>query len=93
MAQGKVSTWQDDERVRVTGWTFADGESTGPHRHEHDYLVVPITGGTFEVVDADGSTRTMTQRPGAPYQGKAGTEHDVINRSRQTATFVEVELK
>ena len=45
----------DDDRVRVTTFTFADGDETGDHRHEYDYIVVPITGGTFEVTDRDGT--------------------------------------
>ena len=83
----------DDDRVRVTTWTFEEGENTGHHRHEYDYLVVPITGGTFEVTEADGSSRMLTQTAAVAYRGRVGTEHDVINRSGQTAIFVEVELK
>src|SRR5262249_42182284 len=35
----------DNERVRVTEWRFAPGTSTGPHRHELAYVVVPLTTG------------------------------------------------
>ena len=35
----------DNERVRVTEWRFAPGASTGPHRHEMAYVVVPLTTG------------------------------------------------
>jgi quercetin dioxygenase-like cupin family protein len=83
----------DDDHLRVTTWSFAPGEQTGPHRHEFDYLVVPVTGGAFEVVDADGSSREMTQQAGVPYPGREGTEHNVINRGPHQATFVEIELK
>jgi len=84
----------DDDRVRVTSWRFpADGSATGRHRHEYDYIVVPVTGGRFVVSDADGSTREMTQTPGLSYQGTAGTVHDVTNASGTEAVFVEIELK
>jgi beta-alanine degradation protein BauB len=83
----------DDERVRVTTLTFADGDETGDHRHEYDYLVVPVTGGTFTVIEHDGSTRELAQQAGLPYLGRAGTEHNVINASGRAATFVEIELK
>ncbi|MDI9902525.1 cupin domain-containing protein [Rhodococcus sp. IEGM 1409] len=84
----------DDDRVRVTSWRFpATGSATGSHRHEYDYVVVPITGGRFVVADADGSTREMTQTPGQPYQGTAGTDHDVTNASDSETVFVEIELK
>jgi beta-alanine degradation protein BauB len=83
----------DDERLRVTTLTFGDGDETGDHRHEHDYLVVPVTGGTFTVIERDGSTRELAQEAGVPYLGTAGTEHNVINASGRAATFVEIELK
>jgi quercetin dioxygenase-like cupin family protein len=89
-AQG--NTIIDDERVRVTTWTFgAEGDNTGRHVHEYDYLVVPVTGGTFRVSAPDGATREMTQRAGEPYLGTAGTEHDVV--AGAAAVFVEIELK
>jgi beta-alanine degradation protein BauB len=87
------TTHADDDRVRVTTWTFQDGEDTGHHRHEYDYVIVPVTGGTFAVVDPGGATREMTQEPAAAYTGREGTEHNVINRSGRAAIFVEVELK
>ncbi len=84
----------DDGKVRVTTWMFgADGDATGVHRHEYDYIVVPITGGTFVMTGIDGSERTMTQIAGAAYTGRCGTEHDVTNASGGEAVFVEVELK
>lgn len=83
----------DDDRVRVTTLTFADGDETGDHRHEFDYLVVPVTGGRFTVIERDGSTRELEQVAGVPYPGSAGTEHNVINASGRAATFVEIELK
>ncbi len=83
----------DTDHVRITTWTFEDGEDTGHHRHEYDYIVVPVTGGTFVITEPDGTTRQMTQEAAVAYLGRAGTEHNVINRSRGTSVFVEVELK
>jgi beta-alanine degradation protein BauB len=93
VTNARAITNADDDRVRVTIWTFQEGEDTGHHRHEYDYVVVPITGATFEVIDTDGATRELTQQAGVPYFGRAGTEHNVINRSGRTAVFVELELK
>jgi quercetin dioxygenase-like cupin family protein len=93
VATGQSVTSVDDERVRVTTWAFDDGQDTGFHRHEYDYIVVPVTGGTFEVVQPDGAAREMTQEPAASYSGREGTEHNVINRSGRQAVFVEIELK
>jgi quercetin dioxygenase-like cupin family protein len=84
----------DNDQVRVTTLTFgAEGATTGPHRHELDYVVVPVTGGSFLVTETDGSLREMTQVPGAPYLGSAGTAHSVANVPGQEAVFVEIELK
>ena len=32
----------DNEKTRVTLWTFEPGEDTGQHVHEYDYVVVPM---------------------------------------------------
>jgi beta-alanine degradation protein BauB len=93
MPAARPTTTVDDDRVRITTWEFGDGDGTGHHRHEYDYVVVPVTGGTFEVVNADGSTATRTQDAGVAYVGSEGTEHDVINRSGRAASFIEIELK
>ena len=58
-----------------------------------DYIVVPVTGGTFTVVDADGSQHEMVQVLGVPYFRSAGAAHDVVNASGREAVFVEIELK
>lgn len=93
MSTARSTTSADTDRLRITTWSFEDGEDTGHHRHDYDYVVVPITGGTFEVMEPDGTTRQMTQEGAVAYLGHAGTEHNVINRSGGTAVFVEVELK
>ena len=89
----QFDTSVDDDRLRITRWTFEDGQDTGHHRHEYDYIVVPISGGTFEVTEVDGTTRHMTQEAGVAYLGRVGTEHNVINRTGRRAVFVEIELK
>jgi beta-alanine degradation protein BauB len=91
-ARGVVNV--DNDQVRVTTWTFeAAGDAIGQHRHEFDYVVVPVSGGTFTVIDLDGSERQMDQIAGAPYLGRAGTAHDVVNATEEEAVFVEIELK
>jgi hypothetical protein len=90
----QANTVVDDERVRITTWTFgADGDATGWHVHEYDYIVVPVTGGTFAITASDGRTRELIQEAGSPYVGSAGTEHDVAIVGGEPATFVEIELK
>ena len=94
MSQAEHTVDLDDDRVRMTTWRFkAAGENTGEHKHEFDYIVVPVTGGRFRIVDLDGSEREMDQIAGTPYLGKAGTEHDVISAEDREIVFVEIELK
>jgi quercetin dioxygenase-like cupin family protein len=94
MSAATPTAVSDNDRARVTTWTFSeDGAATGQHRHEFDYIVVPVTGGTFRVTGADGSVTTMTQVPGVPYSRPAGTTHDVVSTSAHEAVFVEIELK
>ena len=93
MTSAKASTTVDDDSVRVTTWTFEDGQDTGHHTHQYDYVVVPVTGGSFIVTEATGATRELQQEAGVAYAGRAGTEHNVANSSGLTAVFVEIELK
>jgi quercetin dioxygenase-like cupin family protein len=89
----RSTTSADTDRVRITTLTFDDGDETGRHRHAYDYIVVPITGGTFLVEEHDGSTRELAQVAGSAYIGREGTEHNVVNQSGGVAAFVEIELK
>jgi beta-alanine degradation protein BauB len=90
----QATTVVDDERLRITTWTFeVSGDATGWHVHEHDYVVVPITGGKFVVTAADGSARELVQEAAVSYLGTAGTEHDVVYAEDAPAAFVEIELK
>ena len=78
MEQAESAVLIDTERVRVTMWKFAPGQATGAHRHEFDYVVVPVSGGTFTITAADGTT-DLHQEAGQAYARHAGVEHDVAN--------------
>src|SRR5207237_1310075 len=41
----------DNARTRVTRHRLAPGAHTGLHRHEHDYVVVPVTAGRMRIVE------------------------------------------
>lgn len=60
------------------------------HRHEYDYLVVPLTDGEFEVAAA-GETSLQRGRAGESYQRNAGAEHELINGERPYS-FIEIEF-
>ena len=83
----------DNERVRVTEWRFRPGEATGWHRHEFDYVVVPVTTGQLHLKEPDGE-RTIDIVLGTPYFREEGVEYDVINPSdTDDVIFIEVEMK
>jgi quercetin dioxygenase-like cupin family protein len=83
----------DNERVRVTEWRFAPGAATGWHRHEMDYVVVPMADGVLELVEPGGKRRQAELKAGVPYFRGAGVEHDVISANAGAFAFVEIELK
>lgn len=83
----------DNEKVRVTEWRFAPGAATGWHRHELDYVVVPMTTGTLRLLEPGGAVREAPLETGRPYFREAGVEHDVINANAFEFVFVEVETR
>lgn len=82
----------DNDSIRVTRWRFAPGQETGTHRHEWDYVVVPVTDGKVRIADAAGS-RISEMHLGASYARPAGVEHNVINAGDGELSFVEIEMK
>ena len=82
----------DNESVRVTRWRFAPGAATGWHRHEHDYVIVPLTDGSLTLVEPEGE-RESDLTTGAPYFREAGVEHDVVNSNDHEFAFIEIEVK
>jgi quercetin dioxygenase-like cupin family protein len=82
----------DGERVRVTEWRFAPGAATGLHRHEYDYVVVPMTTGRLLVREA-GEERAADLVLGRAYTRSAGVEHDVVNPGPGPFVFIEIEIK
>jgi beta-alanine degradation protein BauB len=82
----------DDERFRVTEWRFPPGTETGWHRHEMDYVVMPMTTGELLLQTSDGEA-TSQLTAGQSYTRRAGSEHNVINPGEQEFVFVEIEAK
>ena len=82
----------ENERVMVTEWRFAPGAHTGWHRHEYDYVVVPMTTGRLLLETPDGQI-TADLVAGQSYTRGIGVEHDVINDNDSEFVFVEIEIK
>jgi quercetin dioxygenase-like cupin family protein len=82
----------DNDTVRVTEWRFPPGTTTGFHRHEHDYVVCPMTTGRLSILTGAGEAAGDLVA-GAAYFRRAGVEHEVINDNAFEIVFVETELK
>ena len=82
----------DNERTRVTEWRFEPGAATGWHRHDYDYVVVPMTSGILRL-EEEGGVHDAQLTVGQTYFRNAGVEHDVINANPHEFVFVEIELK
>ena len=93
MGQAQSTRLADDQRVRVTSWSFGRDDSTGQHHHRLDYVVVPVTGGTFDVTASDGGVAAMTQEKGVPYFRHSGAVHDVRSTTEGEVVFIEIEFK
>ena len=91
LATSTVQT--DNDRTRVTEWRFNPGAATGYHRHEYDYVIVPITSGKLKLIGPDQSENLAELTAGVSYFRNAGVEHDVINANDYEFVFVEVEFK
>ena len=53
----------DNDRARVTRHRLAPGTHTGFHRHEFDYVVVPVTPGRMRILEG-GEERFSDLSPG-----------------------------
>lgn len=82
----------DNARTRLTEWRFAGrGDNTGWHRHDFDYVVVPIQDGILEITDKSGKLTKAELKTGVPYYRDLGVEHDVANGNDFEFAFIEVE--
>jgi len=83
----------DNNRVRVTEYSFNKNEETGFHVHQWDYVVVPQTNGIILLVDQDNVETSAKLLKGQPYYKEAGVSHNVINNGEEKLVFIEIEIK
>lgn len=89
-SQGEIQL--ENDWFRVTKWTIDPGGAIPMHRHDHEYVVVPMVTDTMHVVTADGTEIVTELVAGQSYSRPAGSEHTVENRGERDAiVFVEVE--
>ena len=81
----------ENGRARVTRHRMSPGAHTGFHRHDYDYVIVPITDGRMRIVE-NGRESISDIAAGVAYFRAAGVEHDVFNGGDRELVFVEIEL-
>jgi len=91
--KARPTVFIDNARTRVTEWRFAPGAATGWHRHDYDYVVIPLMDGRLKLVTVGGAESFAELTAGQPYFRPAGVEHDVINDADAEYAFIEVEMK
>lgn len=81
----------ENDRFRATKWTIQPGGTIPMHRHEYDYVVVPISNNIMHVTTADGELIESRLEPGTAYGRDKGSEHMNENRGEDHVVFIEVE--
>lgn len=82
----------ENEHFRVTRWTVEPGGSIPMHRHDFEYVVVPLVNARMHVENSDGTELVAELTVGESYTRAAGAEHTISNReSDDDIVFVEVE--
>ena len=89
----KSNTMIDNDKTRVTLWSFKVGDETGHHIHEYDYVIVPMIDGELKIIDKDSSVSISKLTKGGCYYRKKGVNHNVINNNNFSYSFIEIEIK
>lgn len=92
LAPAVATVQRDADGVRVTRWDLPPQSQTGHHRHEYDYIVVPIIDGVLTIRTLDGDEVPSALTAGSSYSRPAGVEHNVCNCTDAPIAFVEIEL-
>ena len=83
----------DDDRTRVTRFTFAPSAETGWHQRGYDYVITAITDCDMRLQNPDGGEGRAFITAGDAYWRSAGVHHNVINASETEMVFIEIEIK
>jgi quercetin dioxygenase-like cupin family protein len=87
----------ENEHVRVWKSIILPNQPLAVHRHEHGRTIVALKGGTLDVVDGKGQTKTkMTWESGKAYwlgADPAGEEHGDLNKGKEPMEVIVVEMR
>ena len=88
----KANVLIDNDKVKVTEWSFEVDDSTGHHIHKYNYIVVPMLDGELRIVDKDNNETISKLTKGGAYYRDKGVEHNVLNNNNSPYSFIEIEL-
>ena len=72
MSEAVPTIFIDNDQTRVTEWRFAPGAATGWHRHEMNYVVVPLMDGQLRIVGPNGEASIAELKHGVPLLPRPG---------------------
>ena len=82
----------NNDKVKVTEWSFEIGDSTGHHMHEYNYIVIPMLDGELKILNKDNKETISKLLKGVAYYRDKGVEHNVFNNNNFPYSFIEIEL-
>lgn len=87
----------ENEHVRVWKSIIMPNQPLALHRHDHGRTIVALKGGTLDVVDGKGQTKSqMTWESGRAYWlgvDPPNEQHGDMNRGKEPIEVIVVELK
>ncbi|MBS1800706.1 MAG: hypothetical protein JSS95_12875 [Acidobacteria bacterium] len=86
----------ENDDVKVWKSVIAPGTPLPPHHHDHGRVIIPIEGGTIDVVQQNGPTEHHVWEAGKAYWlpvNAPGTTHTDVNVGKKPVVVVVVELK
>ena len=88
----KANVLINNDKVKVTEWSFEIGDSTGHHIHEYNYIVIPMLDGELKILNKDNKETISKLLKGGAYYRDKGVQHNVFNNIIFPYSFIEIEL-
>jgi len=83
----------EDEKTRITFWSFPPGSETGWHRHTHDYVTLQQSEGKLQLESRDGKIKIINYKNGTAGAYTSPVEHNATNISDVEIRVTEIEYK
>ncbi len=88
----KANVLIDNDKVKVTEWSFKFGDSTDHHVYECNYNVIPMLDGELKILDKNNIETISKLSKCVPYYRDKREEHNVFNNNNSPYFFIDIEL-